>query len=178
MDVDLAELFALETPLLEIFIRGTAIYLGLFLILRLVLKRQSGGMSITDLLVIVLVADAAQNGMAGEYKTITDGLLLVAVIIFWSFALDWLGYRFPLLNRLVHPPPLPLIKDGVLQRRSMRQELITEDELMTQLREQGVADVASVKLACMEGDGRISVVPKEESGGQQQQKKKPAGQLG
>jgi len=177
MDVDLAELFALETPLLEIFIRGTAIYLGLFLILRLVLKRQAGGMSITDLLVIVLVADAAQNGMAGEYKTITDGLVLVAVIIFWSFALDWLGYRFPPLNRLVHPPPLPLIKDGVLQRRSMRQELITEDELMTQLREQGVADIASVKLACMEGDGRISVVPKEESGGQQQ-KKKPAGQLG
>jgi len=154
-------LFALETPLLEIFVRGSVIYLGLFLMLRLVLKREAGGVSITDLLVIVLIADAAQNGMAGEYRSITDGLVLVAVIIFWSYALDWLGYHVPALNRFVHPQPLPLVKNGQLMRRNMRQELITMDELMTQLREQGVDEVGDVKLASLEGDGRISVVPFE-----------------
>jgi uncharacterized membrane protein YcaP (DUF421 family) len=51
-------------------------------------------MGITDLLVIVLIADAAQNGMAGEYRSLTDGLLLVATIVAWSYALNWLAFRF------------------------------------------------------------------------------------
>lgn len=159
MGVDWERLFAFDTPWLEIVLRGSAIYLGLFLLLRLVLKRQAGTVGITDLLVIVLIADAAQNAMADDYQSITDGLLLVAVIVFWSHTLDWLGYKFPALNRFVHPPPLPLIRNGVLLRRNMRRELITEPELLTQLREQGVLDIKDVKMACMEGDGQVSVVP-------------------
>ncbi len=161
MHVEWGRLFAFETPWLEIVVRGTAIYLGLFLLLRLVLKRQAGTVGITDLLVIVLIADAAQNAMADDYKSISDGILLVCVIIFWSHALDWLGYAFPSLNRFVHPPPLPLIRNGQLLRQNMRRELITHEELMTQLREQGVLDIKEVKMACMEGDGRVSVVPFE-----------------
>lgn len=159
VNVDWARLMMPDTPLLEIIFRGSAIYLGLFLLLRLVLKRQSGGVGITDLLVVVLIADAAQNGMADDYHSVTDGLLLVGVIIFWSHLLDWLGYRFPALARLIHPPPLPLIRNGVMMRRNLRQELITEEELLTQLRQQGIQDVKQVKMANMEGDGRVSVVP-------------------
>ncbi|HSK08850.1 MAG TPA: YetF domain-containing protein [Vicinamibacterales bacterium] len=162
MALDWGELFVPQTPLLETLIRGTLVYLGLFLLLRLVLKRQSGAVGLTDLLVIVLIADAAQNAMADDYRSIPDGLLLVTVIVFWSHALDWLGYRFPALNRLVHPPPLPLVRDGLMLRRNMRRELITETELKSQLREQGVADLGQVKVACMEGDGRISVVRVDE----------------
>src|SRR5689334_6028553 len=89
---------AMLTPsgsLVEIVIRGTLMYLGLFIILRVILKRQSGGLSVTDLLLVVLIADAAQNGMAGEYKSVPEGLLLVATLVFWNFALDWLGYHWP-----------------------------------------------------------------------------------
>lgn len=171
MDVDWARLFLPDTPLLEIVARGTAVYLGLFLLLRLVLKRQSGAVGITDLLVIVLIADAAQNAMAADYQSITDGLVLVGVIVFWSHALDWLGYHFPALNRLVHPPPLPLIRNGVMLRRNMRQELITEEELRTQLREQGVVEIGQVKIACMEGDGRISVVRADDQDTQQKRER-------
>lgn len=165
MAIDWGRAFIPHTPLLEIFLRGSAVYLGLFLLLRLVLKRQSGAVGVTDLLVVVLIADAAQNAMADDYTSVPDGLLLVAVIIFWSHALDWLGYRFPRLNRLIHPPPLPLIQDGVMLRRNMRRELITEEELRTQLREQGVLEAKDVRVAFMEGDGRISVVPFEKNGG-------------
>jgi len=73
--------------------------LALFLLLRLVLKRQSGNMGVTDLLVIVLIADAAQNAMASDYKSVPDGLLLVSTIVFWSYALDWLSYHFPRFGR-------------------------------------------------------------------------------
>ena len=159
MNVDWGHVFGIHTPLLEILVRGSVVYLGLFLLLRLVLKRQAGAVGITDLLVIVLIADAAQNAMADDYTSITDGIILVTVIIFWSHALDWLGYKFPAFNTLVHPPPLPLVRDGMMIRYNMRRELISEEELQTQLREQGVMDVREVKAAHMEGDGRISVVP-------------------
>ena len=157
-DVDWRHVFVPDTPLLEIFARGTVMYLALFLVLRLVLKREAGAIGISDLLVIVLIADAAQNGLADDYRSIPDGLVLVGTIVFWSWGLNWLGFRFPLFQRLVHPAPLPLIRDGRMLRRNLEKELITEGELMSQLRLQGVENIADVSAAYMEGDGRISVI--------------------
>jgi uncharacterized membrane protein YcaP (DUF421 family) len=115
----------------------------------------------TDLLLITLIADASQNALAGAYRSLPDGLLLVGTILFWSYAFDWLGYRYPWFRRLAEPPPLPLISKGKLLRKNMRSELITEDELKSQLREQGLEDWAQVKEAFMESDGHISVIPSE-----------------
>jgi len=113
---------------------------------------------IADLLVIVLIADAAQNAMANEYKSIPEGVLLVLTIVFWNFAIDWLGYHIPLIQRFTRPPPLQLIKDGQFLPRNMRQEMITREELMSQLRQQGIDDPAEVRKAFIEGDGRISII--------------------
>ncbi len=66
--------------------------------------------------------------MASEHKTVLDGLLLAATILFWNLALDWMDFRFPRLQRLLRPPALPLVRDGQLLRRHMRQELVTVDE--------------------------------------------------
>jgi uncharacterized membrane protein YcaP (DUF421 family) len=159
--IDWSKTFLPDTSLLEIFLRGTIVYLALFMMLRVVLKRESGGVSVTDLLVIVLIADAAQNAMAGEYTSVPDGILLVATIIFWSYALDWLGYHFPRIERLVNPQPLQLIKDGRVLHERLREELITESELASQLRLQGVEDPSEVKAAHMEPDGRVSVIERE-----------------
>jgi uncharacterized membrane protein YcaP (DUF421 family) len=154
-------MFVPQTPIIEIFIRGSLTYLSLFILLRFVLKRQSGGFSTTDLLLVVLIADAAQNAMANDYRSITEGVLLVVTIIFWSYALDWLGYRFRPLQRLIHPTHLQLVKDGHILWSNMERELITEGELMTQLRERGIDDVAKVKEAYMEADGQISAITYE-----------------
>jgi uncharacterized membrane protein YcaP (DUF421 family) len=164
LQLDWQSMFVPSTPLLEIFLRGTLVYLGLFTLLRVILKREAGTLRITDLLVVVLLADAAQNALADDYHSITEGLLLVATIICWSYTLNWLGYRFPRIQRFVHPPPLPLIRAGRMIRHNMRREFITEDELLAQLREQGVNDVGQVQEAFMEGDGRISVISRERGG--------------
>uniref|UniRef100_B8HX30 YetF C-terminal domain-containing protein n=1 Tax=Cyanothece sp. (strain PCC 7425 / ATCC 29141) TaxID=395961 RepID=B8HX30_CYAP4 len=161
------DIFLPDVPLMEIFIRGTLVYLFIFFLLRFILKRQAGTVGITDLLVVVLIADASQNAMAADYQSVPAGLFLVGTIIFWSYTLDWLGYRFPRMQRLVHPPPLPLIQNGRLLYRNLRKELITEGELMTQLREQGIIDIQAVKLAFMEGNGMISVIPYENNTAQQ-----------
>jgi uncharacterized membrane protein YcaP (DUF421 family) len=156
--MDWNSIFVPDVPLAEIFLRGSLTYISLFTLLRVVLKRQTGSIGMTDLLLVTLIADAIQNAMADEYKSFTAGFVLVATIVFWSYVFDWLSFRFEWFSRLIEPTPLLLIKNGKLLRRNMRKELITEDELMSQLREQGLDDPSKVKEAYMESDGQFSVV--------------------
>ena len=123
-----ALLFAFDTPVLEILVRGTLTYLAIFVMLRVVGRRETGSVGITNLLTVVLLADAAQNAMAGEYTSIPDGVLLVGTIVFWSWFLDWAKYRWPAFARIVESPALPLVKDGRLLARNLRQEMITREE--------------------------------------------------
>lgn len=156
--IDIEEALTPEPSLLETFLRGSIMYLGLFFLLRLILRRQSGTITLSDLLVLVLVADAAQNAMANEYHSLTNGFVLVGTIIGWNVALDWMGYRFRFVQRLLHPPNKPLVRDGRLIRKNLAEELMTEEELMTQLRLQGVERLDQVKAVYVEGNGQISVI--------------------
>ncbi|HEV2128492.1 MAG TPA: YetF domain-containing protein [Thermomicrobiales bacterium] len=158
LDIDWRGMFIPDTAIVELVIRGSIMYLALYFLLRVVLKRQSGGIGITDLLVIVLIADAAQNAMGDDYQSIPNGIILVATIIFWSYTLDWLGYRFPRIEPLVYAKPLQLVREGQMLRHNMERETMTEGELMSQLRLQGVEDISVVKVAYLEGDGRVSVI--------------------
>lgn len=155
--IDWETLFLPSLNIGEIFLRGSIVYLFLFFLLR-ILRRQAGTISISDLLVIVLIADAAQNALASQYQSITEGLILVTTIVFWNFFLDWLGYRFPMVGRLIRPSPLLLIRNGHIQKRNLSKELITDEELLEQLREQGIDEIEKVKESYLEGDGRISVI--------------------
>ncbi|HEY3473683.1 MAG TPA: YetF domain-containing protein [Anaerolineales bacterium] len=161
--MDWASIFILDVPLFEIILRGSVMYIALFVLLRVVLKRQTGSLRMSDLLLITLIADASQNAMAAEYRSLPAGLILVSTILFWSYSFDWLGFQFVWFRKLTEPPPLPLIKDGKLLRKNMRRELITEDELKSQIREQGLEDWEQVKEAFMESDGHISILPSEKS---------------
>jgi uncharacterized membrane protein YcaP (DUF421 family) len=136
LEIDWNALLVPSVHLGEIFLRGTVIYLFIFFALRM-LRREAGSIGISDLLVIVLIADAAQNAMASEYHSLTEGLVLVSTILFWNYSLDALAYRFPRIRWLVRPAPLPLVRNGRLQRQNMRKQMITEDDLMAQLREHG-----------------------------------------
>jgi uncharacterized membrane protein YcaP (DUF421 family) len=154
---DWHEVFVPDTPLLEIVVRGSVMYLALFTLLRVILKRESGTTGVTDLLVIVLLADAAQNGLSGGYSSVTDGVLLVGVIIGWSYLLNAVAYRWQAAARLIRPGSLVLVRDGQVVRENMRRELITDEELHTLLRQQGVVDLDQVREVRMESDGRFSV---------------------
>jgi uncharacterized membrane protein YcaP (DUF421 family) len=158
--IDWQSIFMPSAPLAEVFLRGTIVYLFLFFVLRL-LRREAGALGISDLLVVVLIADAAQNAMASDFKSITEGAILVCTIVFWDYFLDWLGYRFPSVQRLLRPAPLLLIKDGRMQKRNMRQEMVTEEELMGQLRKHGVESPEEVTKCYIEGDGQFSVITKQ-----------------
>lgn len=162
LTIDWKHLFEPTVPPLELVLRGTVIYLGILAVVRMLLRREAASISLPDLLMVVLLADAAQNAMADNYSSLTDGIILVGTIILWNYLLDRLAFHVPFFTRFLHPPPLPLVRNGQLLRRNMRVESISEDELMSQLRLAGVDDVAKVKAAHMEGDGRISVVKKRD----------------
>ncbi|WP_309638312.1 YetF domain-containing protein [Methylibium sp.] len=158
---ELVALFALGLDPLELVVRGTAIYWFLFLLFRFVLRRDGGAMGIADVLLVVLIADASQNAMAGTYQTITDGVILVSTIAGWNHLLDWASFRFPAVRRFVEPAPLALVRNGRLMRSNMRRELVTVEELQSKLREHGLERFDQVKLALMESGGEISVLRKE-----------------
>lgn len=87
--------------------------------------------------------------------------MLVATVLFWTYAVEWLGHRLPAIDRLIREPKLKLIENGRVLRRNMRAELVTTEELMAQLREKGLEHCKDVAAAYMEADGRISIIKKK-----------------
>lgn len=161
MAVDWNTLFTFTVSPLELFVRGTIIYLFLFAVFRTVLKRDVGAVGVADVLVLVLVADAAQNAMAAEYRSVSDGLVLISTILGWNLLLDFLAYRFAVFRRLLEAPEICLVRNGRIQHRNLRREFLSVEELQAQLREHGIADLAEVRLACMESDGTVSVIRRQ-----------------
>jgi uncharacterized membrane protein YcaP (DUF421 family) len=172
--IDWKSAFVPSGSLWELVLRGTLMYFFLLAVLR-VFRREAGGIGMTDILLIVIVADAAQNAMSDDYQSITEGVVLVGTIVFWDFALDWLGYRYPGFRRLIRPQALPLIRDGRIMKQNLKRELMSEEELVSQLREHGVEHAAEVKRCYLEGDGKLSVITrKSKQNGQSSGKEKKA----
>ena len=157
-EIDWEAVFGVHVSLAEIVVRATLMYWLLFLLFRFVIRRDVGAVGVSDVLVVVLIADATQNGMAGEYRSVTEGAVLIGTLVGWNVLLDALAYRFPRVERLSRPAPLKLVENGAMLRRNMRREFLTKDELDNHLREHGIEDIKTVKAAYVEPDGRISVI--------------------
>jgi uncharacterized membrane protein YcaP (DUF421 family) len=148
----------LQVPPGELILRGSVIYWFLFVLFRFILRRDAGSLGLADILVVVLVADAAQNGMSGEYKSVSEAMILVGTIAGWNYFIDWMSFRFPWFARFAEPRVVTLVERGQVQRQNLQHEMLTEDELHSQLRQSGVDDVKDVKHARLEPDGRVSVI--------------------
>ena len=165
MDPDtLDAVFRLTLPVVELFIRGSVMFWFLVLVFRVVLRRDVGSMGITDFLFVVLLGDAAQNGMIGEATSATDAVVLISTLVFWNVLIDWATWRFAAIEKLFSARRLCLVKEGRLNRRNMRREFISDAELMSKVREQGLEDLSRVKRMYLESDGEISLIryPKDD----------------
>ncbi len=156
--MDLDTFFAMHVSPLELILRGTLMYWFLLLIFRFVLRRDPGSLGIADILLVVIIADASQNAMAGEYQTVAEGMTLVGTLVFWNYALDWAAYRWKWAHKLTEAPPLQLIKAGRPLNRNLRKEFLTREDLDGELRQAGIDDIRKVRAAYLEGDGKFSVL--------------------
>lgn len=159
LSADWVEVFLIETPLLELVIRGSALYFAILILMRILPRRTGGELATMDLIFLLLVAEAASNAF-GEYSSVTEGVLLVSVLVAWNFLVNAASYRFKFIERLVSASPIQVVRDGVMLRKNMRREFLTEEELMSALRQHDLTTLEEVKAAFVEGEGAITVVKK------------------
>ena len=172
MSIDWRQMFVPSVSPWELILRGSMMYLLILAGFR-VFRREAGSLSVADLLVVVLIADAAQNGMSGQYNSVTEGAVIVATIFAWNFVLDWLAFRSEFAHWLLNPPPLLLVHNGRIHGRNLRAELITRDDLLEQLREHGVEDIRLIKKCFLESDGKLSVIRTDARSLDQQRERTP-----
>lgn len=144
-------------------IRGSVVYLFVLLLLRLAGKRQVGQMSTGEFVAILLISNAVQNSMNGGDNSVTGGMVLAAVIIGLSILVDYATYKSRRLEDILQGRPTLLIYNGVILDHNMKKELLSEYELKTILRRQGIHDIDEVSTAILESNGSVSVTRKSEA---------------
>ncbi|MDP9330473.1 MAG: DUF421 domain-containing protein [Actinomycetota bacterium] len=152
-------MFHTGTPIWEIALRTLAVYFVVVIGLRLFGKRQLGQMSIGDLVMILLIANAVQNAMVGPDTSLAGGLVAAGVLIIVNLVVVRSITRSPLGERIFAGEPTLLVKDGSYLERNIRHEGLAREEVDMAIREHGFADASGVRVAYLEPDGTISVVP-------------------
>lgn len=147
------------TTALEILIRTILVYLVILVGLRLAGKREIGQMTVFDLVVLLLIANAVQNAMVGPDTSLIGGLLAAVALLVMNAFIAMLRLRFPRLRRLVEGTPTILVLHGEVIQQHMQREGIDEETLQASLREHGIENLSDVEMAVLEIDGSISVVP-------------------
>jgi uncharacterized membrane protein YcaP (DUF421 family) len=156
-------MWELQLPPWELAVRATAIYLAVLIALRLFGKREVGQFTLIDLVLIVLLANAVQPAMTGPDTSLTGGLVIIVTLILVNRLIAFARSRVPFVARLVESKPTELIRDGAWNLQALAHEELSVDDVMMALREHGLTEVSEVKLAVLEGDGSISVVPRDPS---------------
>jgi uncharacterized membrane protein YcaP (DUF421 family) len=105
---DWSSVFAPETPLLELIARGAVLYFGILVLMRFMPRRSGGDLALMDLIFALLIAEAASHAL-GDYTSVTDGVILIMIIMGWNYLVNALSYRVPFIERLVSTPPLQII---------------------------------------------------------------------
>jgi uncharacterized membrane protein YcaP (DUF421 family) len=154
-------MLGIVTDPIDIILRSFLVYLGLLFGLRVMGKRELGQMTVFDLVVLLLVANAVQNAMVGADASLQGGLLAAAVLLISNWAVSALGYRWTLWGRLLEGSPTVLVQNGDFLDPSLRKERLERRQVEMAMREHGIDSVENVKLAVLETDGSISVVPNE-----------------
>lgn len=155
----MSSMLLLMIPPWDIVLRTAAVYAVLLLGLRLAGKREIGQMTVFDLVVLLLLANAVQNAMVGPDTSLSGGLLAAVVLLALNAFVARLRLRWPALRRIVEGTPTLLVLRGELIAEHLRREGLDRDTLEAAMREHGVADLSEVEMAVLEIDGSISVVP-------------------
>src|SRR5437867_350896 len=155
----IAAMFTLQIPGWQIVVRTVVVYLAVYVGLRAMGKREIGQMTVFDLVVILLIANAVQNAMVGMDVSVQGGILAAFVLLVVNRLVALtrrLGGRWV---RLLEGTPTVLVKDGEFVEPHLRKEGVDREELEMAAREHGIESISKVKLAVLEVDGSISIVP-------------------
>ena len=157
-------LFALSAPWWSFVLRALAVYIVVMVLVRVSGKRAVGQFTPFDLVLLILIGNAVQNGMNGGDNSLTGALILAVCLIALNYAVAWFTARHPRVRRFVEGNPVELARDGKIFRAVLKRELVSKSDFREAMREAGCEEVEHIKLAMLETNGRISILTRDGEG--------------
>ena len=156
----MSALFDLSAPWWVFVLRATAIYLLVMVLIRVSGKRAVGQFTPFDLILLILIGNAVQNGINGGDNSLAGAAIMATTLVALNYAVAFVTSRSRAAEKIIEGVPVVLARDGHLFAGVLKRELVSDDDFTEALRMNGVADVADVQLALLETNGSISVVPR------------------
>jgi uncharacterized membrane protein YcaP (DUF421 family) len=158
------ELFQLSAPWWHFALRAVAIYALVMVLVRVSGKREVGQFTPFDLVLLILIGNAVQNGINGGDNSLTGALVMATTLIALNYAVAFVTSRSRKAERLVEGVPVVLARNGKVFERVLREQLVSDEDFHKALRQHALVDVSDIALALLETNGSISIVPREAGG--------------
>jgi uncharacterized membrane protein YcaP (DUF421 family) len=150
---------------MDIFLRATIIFGALYLLMRLLGKRELGQMTPFELIVLVVIGDLIQQGVTQNDFSLTGAIIAVSTIAFWALVMSWASYLWPSAERLLEGEPRVIVRDGELIDTNLRRNRLTRSEIESEMRLAGISSMRDVAWAILEPRGKISFIQRSAGGG-------------
>ncbi|WP_336744036.1 DUF421 domain-containing protein [Aureimonas altamirensis] len=147
---------------MDIVLRATVMFAILFLLLRLLGKRELGQMTPFEFVVLVVMGDLIQQGVTHNDFSLTGATLAIVTFAFWGLVLSWVTYLFPRAERLLDGEPRIVIRDGSLIEDNLRRDRVTRAEVESEMRQAGIASMEEVAWGILEPQGKFSFIRKSQ----------------
>lgn len=145
---------------MDIVFRASAMFALLFLLLRLMGKRELAQMTPFELVVLMVMGDLIQQGVTHNDFSITAAMLAICTFAFWGILLGWAIYLFPRLKGPLEGKPRVIVRAGRLVEENIRRDRLTLAEIESEMRLAGIAYLSDVEWAILEPQGKISFIRK------------------
>jgi uncharacterized membrane protein YcaP (DUF421 family) len=143
---------------MEIVLRSAAVFVFLWFLMRVIGKKELAEISAFELVLLVVIGDLVQQGVTQEDMSVTGAILATGTIALLVVSMSYASFRWKRAERVVEGVPVVIVSDGRMVTESMRVERLSEDEVVSAARIQGIGDVADVRFGVLEPDGRFSFV--------------------
>ena len=145
---------------MDLVIRAAAVFFFVFLVTRVVGRRQLSELEPFDFILLVVVGDLVQQGVTQSDESVTGALIVIATIALLSVLVSWLSFRWRPVRLVTEGDPLVLVQDGRVVERNLRRERITVEDLEEEARKAQIDSLADLRWAILERDGHISCIPR------------------
>jgi len=147
---------------MDIIVRATVMFFIMFVLLRLLGKREMSQVTPFELVLLIVMGDLIQQGVTHNDFSLTGATLAIGTIAFWAVALSWITYLSPRAERLLEGVPRVLIQHGELIEENMRRDRITRAEVEIEMRLAGIARMSDVEWGILEPNGKISFIGRKD----------------
>jgi uncharacterized membrane protein YcaP (DUF421 family) len=146
---------------MDIVLRAIAVFFFLLVLTRIIGRRELSSLQPLDLILLIILGDAVQQGLTQDDYSLTGSFLAVGTIALLQVLVSWLGWRFKPLRMVLDGEPIVVLQDGKLIERNLKRERLTPEEVAEEARAQNIAHLAEVRFAVLETNGRITFIKNE-----------------